>query len=287
VGDPTTIALNLTFFGTVFVAFLMSLGLFISFIAMLVIAGVGRLLALIVMALFGRFPHNDTVEVVSLSAAGQQNPAQQDPSQQDPGQNAAAQPSAKLRPAKARPKKEPRAPRPVRAPRPAVDWKTLLTRAGLREALRTTVAHHPLLTAARPVPPVLAKDWAEAVAAADARAVARARAAAPVLDIPVPEAPVTGVGEVVKVAPLVETALHEGGRAPLLQVPPRPARMPGAGASKGLQGPQQVQPVQSSLAKAAEQPRPAKKPADAGHMAILDTGSLVSLAQHTEARVRS
>lgn len=280
--DPATIALNLTFFGTVFVALVMFLGLFIAFIAMLVLAGVGRLLALVLMALFGRLPKNDTIEVVRLPTAGQQAVAGPDAGQSGP---------AKERPEKGRTAKQPRAPRPVRAPRPAVDWKALLTRAGLREALRTAVAHHPLLTAARPVPPVLAKDWAEAVAAADARAVARARAAAPVLGIPVPEAPVTGVGEVVKVAPLVETALHEGlhndGRAPLVQVPPRPDRVPGVGASKDVQAPKQAQPVSSSLAKTAESARPATKAANAGHMAILDTGSMVSLAQHREARVRS
>lgn len=280
--DPTTIALNLTFFGTVFVAFVMFLGLFIAFIVMLVLAGVGRLLALVLMALFGRFPRNDTIEVVRLPADAQQTAVGPDAGQSAP---------AKERPGKGRAAKQPRAPRPVRAPRPAVDWKALLTRAGLREALHTAVAHHPLLTAARPVPPVLAKDWADAVAAADARAVARARAIAPVLGIPVPEAPVTGVGEVVKVAPLVETALHEGlhddGRAPLVHVPPRPARMPGAGSSKDVQAPKQVHPVNSSLAKTAESARPAKKAADVGHMAILDTGSTVSLAQHPEARVRS
>lgn len=285
--DPATIALNLTFFGTVVVAFLMFLGLFIAFIVMLVLAGVGRLLALVLMALFGRFPRNETIEVVRLPAPGQQTAAGPGAGQAGP----AKERPAKTRPEKQRSAKQPRAPRPVRAPRPAVDWKALLTWAGLKEALRTAVAHHPLLTAARPVPPVLAKDWAEAVAAADARAVARARATAPVLGIPVPEAPVTGVGEVVKVAPLVETALHEGlhdgGRAPLVQVPPRPPRAPGAAASKGVQAVKQVQPVDSSLAKTAESARPAKKPADAGHMAILDTGSMVSLAQHTEARVRS
>lgn len=48
--DPTTIALNLTFFMTVGVAFVMFLGLFLVFVATLVIAGVGRLVAVIVMA---------------------------------------------------------------------------------------------------------------------------------------------------------------------------------------------------------------------------------------------
>ena len=56
--DPTTIALNLTFFGTLGVAFVMFFGLFLVFVATLVIAGLGRLAAVTVMAvgrgLFGR-----------------------------------------------------------------------------------------------------------------------------------------------------------------------------------------------------------------------------------------
>ncbi|MDQ4046792.1 MAG: hypothetical protein M3127_05420, partial [Actinomycetota bacterium] len=75
-----------------------------------------------------------------------------------------------------------------------------------------------------------------------------------------------------------------------VQVPPRPAHVPGAAAPAGAatnSALKQAQPVSSSLAKTAELARPAKKPANAGHMAILDTGSMVSLAQHTESRVRS
>lgn len=49
--DPTTIALNLTFFGTLGVALVMFLGLFVVFVATLVIAGVGRLVAVTAMAL--------------------------------------------------------------------------------------------------------------------------------------------------------------------------------------------------------------------------------------------
>jgi hypothetical protein len=51
--DPTTIALNLTFFGTLGVAFFMFLGLFLVFAATLVIAGIGRLAAVVVMAVAG------------------------------------------------------------------------------------------------------------------------------------------------------------------------------------------------------------------------------------------
>ena len=51
--DPTTIALNLTFFGTLGVAFVMFLGLFMVFAATLVLAGIGRLAAVIVLAAAG------------------------------------------------------------------------------------------------------------------------------------------------------------------------------------------------------------------------------------------
>jgi hypothetical protein len=53
VEDPTTIALNLTFFGTLGVALVMFLGLFAVFVATLVIAGIGRLAAVTVWALAG------------------------------------------------------------------------------------------------------------------------------------------------------------------------------------------------------------------------------------------
>ena len=51
--DPTTIALNLTFFGTLGVAFVMFLGLFMVFAATLVLAGIGRLAAAVVLAAAG------------------------------------------------------------------------------------------------------------------------------------------------------------------------------------------------------------------------------------------
>ena len=51
--DPTTIALNLTFFGTLGVAFVMFLGLFMVFAATLVLAGIGRLAAVVVLGVAG------------------------------------------------------------------------------------------------------------------------------------------------------------------------------------------------------------------------------------------
>lgn len=277
--DPTTIALNLTFFGTLGVAFVMFIGMFILVVITLVIAGVGRLAALILMALFGRFPGNDTIEVVRLPVGTQASPG--------------AAPDRTPEASQERPAKTPKAVRPVREPRPPRDWKKLLSRAGLKESLRTAVVHHPLLTAARPVPPALAKDWAAAVAAADARAVARARAAAPAIKVTGPDRPGLGVAAdgVVKVAPLVESALHTGSLhtgalhkqaahkdAAHNEAPRTEAPTPGDAGSKGA-------PVRSALALSAQPPRPSRKPA--GHMAVLDTGSMVSLAQHEDVRVRS
>lgn len=277
--DPTTIALNLTFFGTLGVAFVMFIGMFILVVITLVIAGVGRLAALILMALFGRFPGNDTIEVVRLPVGTQASPG--------------AAPDRTPEARQERPAKTPKAARPVREPRPPRDWKKLLSRAGLKESLRTAVVHHPLLTAARPVPPALAKDWAAAVAAADARAVARARAAAPAIKVTGPDRPGLGVAAdgVVKVAPLVESALHTGALhtealhkqaahkdAAHNEAPRTEAPTPGDTGSKGA-------PVRSALALSAQPPRPSRKPA--GHMAVLDTGSMVSLAQHEDVRVRS
>lgn len=260
VEDPTTIALNLTFFGTLGVAFLMFIGLCISVMLTLVIAGVGRLVALIVMALFGHLPKNETIEIVRLAADGSPLP-----------------PGAETVPAKA--KRAAKAPRPVREPRAPIDWKKLRTRAGLLEALRSAVVHHPLVTAARPVPPVLAKDWADAVAAADARAVARARAAAPEIKVTVRDLPAPDVAaaSVTQVAPLVESALR------LDAVPSEPA----GNGNGGKGGASKGETVRSALAVSAQPPRPARKPAVAGHVTVLDTGSMTSLAQHPDARTRA
>lgn len=49
--DPTTIAMNLTFFGTLGVALVMFFGLFLALVITLLLAGIGRLLAVAVAAL--------------------------------------------------------------------------------------------------------------------------------------------------------------------------------------------------------------------------------------------
>jgi hypothetical protein len=249
VGDSTTIALNLTFFGTLGLAFLMFLGLFLLVVLTLVLAGVGRLLVLTVLALFGRLPKNETLPLVSLSGEAGTPPsvATHD------GAAAAHSPA-----------KPPRA-GVLRAKGSALRTKTraalangrnLLKPSELRPRFHEAVEHHPLLTAARREPPVLAEDWAAAVAEADARAVARARASTPEIKVSVRELPAPSVpaAKVEAVAPLVESALHRD-----IPEHANPGR-DGGGAARSFTKP------------------PAPTP-----MSLLDTGSLVSLSGHAKA----
>lgn len=121
-GDPTTIALNLTFFGTLAVALVMFFGLFLVFVATLVIAGLGRLTAVTVMALGrglfrtgGRTP--DTVEQnlpVRSVGTSQHRPAK------------AVKPAKAAKPA--RPAKK----EPALSP----DWAAAVARADARAAAR-------------------------------------------------------------------------------------------------------------------------------------------------------
>ncbi|MFB8371220.1 hypothetical protein ACFC25_17865 [Pseudarthrobacter sp. NPDC055928] len=274
-GDSTTLALNLTFFGTLGLAFLMFLGLFLLVVATLVLAGVGRLVALMVMVLLGKLPRHETLPLVRLTGASGTASSASAADAAMPGHDdgAAATSPAKtasagvLRAKAASLQTKTRtktgaavsaarthgsaAVATLRAPR---DWRKVLRDA--RTALKPSefkprfqhaVEHHPLLTAARRVPPVLAEDWAAAVAEADARALARARAAAPQIKVSVRDLPDPGVPaeKVVAVAPLVESALHQD----------HPAR---------------------------DVPRSFKKPSAAPPLSPLDTGSLVSLSAHAK-----
>lgn len=269
-GDSTTLALNLTFFGTLGLALLMFFGLFLLVVATLVLAGVGRLVALTVMALFGRRPRNETLPLVRLTGTAAGRAQRQPPGSSAHDAGAAAAPAAK-----------PTRPRVLRARagalRPTVttavsaartrggaavasltaprDWRKALRNSRdalkpstLKPRLQHAVEHHPLLTAARREPPVLADDWAAAVADADARALARARAATPeirtsVRDLPSPDTPAE---KVQAVAPLVESALH------------------------------QDQPVR-------DVPRSFQKPPSRAPLSPLDTGSLMSVDGHAKA----
>ena len=206
VEQPDTLVLNLTFFGTMGVALLMFLVLFLLGALTLVLAGLGRLAGLVVMALFGKGPRKGRA---LLMAARSDSPG---------GRPSWRERAAALKPAR------------------------------LRESLRAVVVRHPKLAAARPEPPVLAEDWASAVAEADKRAEARARAAAPeiklsVRDLPDPAAP---ADKVAQVAPLVESALHnhrpphEMPRSFKKPVPPHPVPPLDTGSLVSLAGPKQV-----------------------------------------------
>lgn len=202
--NPDTLILNLTFLGTVGMALLMFLVLFLLGVITLVLAGIGRLAAVTLMAVFGRRSRRDSLPLIRFGG---------------PSEAETSHPS-----------------RPVR------DWRARLKLPRLRKALRTAVVRHPALAAARREPPVLAEDWASAVAEADARAIARARAAAPeiklsVRDLPDPHVPAE---KVVEVAPLVESKLDDHRHASV--------------------------------------PRSFKKPHAPHPLAPLDTGSLVSLS---------
>jgi hypothetical protein len=164
--DPTTIALHLTFFGTLGVAFIMFLGLFIVFAVTLVIAGIGRLAVVIVVALARVFSGRPAVTAKT------------------------AKPVKTAKTAKAR--------RPARNP-------------GKKE-------------------PALSPEWAAAVARADARAIARARAEAgpafqvSVRNLPSPKAPARDITEVsALVASATEAAESIGAVPRAFRKPPMPA----------------------------------------------------------------
>ncbi|WP_461172983.1 hypothetical protein M1D93_18855 [Arthrobacter sp. Z1-9] len=241
--NPDTLILNLTFLGTVGLAFLMFLALFLLGVITLVLAGISRLAAVMLMALFGRGPRNESVPLVRLAGGRFRT----NPDDGTPG--SVAGPAVGGVPAAMAPK----------AMRQRRDWRRALKPSHLRSALRTAVVRHPALTAARREPPVLAEDWASAVAEADARAVARAREAAPeiklsVRDLPDPRVP---ADQVVEVAPLVESALdhHRPGRVPRSfkkTQAPRPLSPLDTGSLVSLSGPAQAVKGASSKGAAAK-----------------------------------
>jgi hypothetical protein len=196
VGDPTTIALNLTFFGTLGLAFLMFLGMALCMAVTLVLAGIARLLSIMVLAMVGIFPKNDADPVVHLPRSHGRQVAGAGPA----AGSVAAPTTADPAPAVEEPAAESTA-----APRPGVlasakqvtaaagstvrafPWKKLFSpkewptaaqlktkvTEGTSTAVESQTKHHPLLLAATPEPPVLNAEWAAAVAEADAREEAR------------------------------------------------------------------------------------------------------------------
>ncbi|OFI38887.1 hypothetical protein BIU82_17050 [Arthrobacter sp. SW1] len=189
--DATTIALNLTFFGTLGVAFLMFLALGLCMVVTLVLAGIARLLSIIVLAMVGIFPKNDAGPVVHLprshgrpagavpagasdsaTSAGTTTapPAPERPPAAAVAGTAGAEQTAPEKPTRSIPWKKLASPK---------EWPELKTKIaeGTAAAVGNQTKHHPLLLAATPEPPVLNEKWAAAVAEADAREEAREEAA--------------------------------------------------------------------------------------------------------------
>ncbi|WP_311212074.1 MULTISPECIES: hypothetical protein [unclassified Arthrobacter] len=238
--DPTTLAINLTYLGTLGLAVLMFLGLGLVIIITLVVAGVGRLLSIILLAMVGIFPKKETTPIVQLPprparvpdpVTGVESPAAvasplddlayletgstavqaptavataSQPAAPAPVSKVAAAPVSKVAAAPAAPPAakpaEPSAPHaPKRdllgdvrrrlsgasaavkdgAWKAKVDPRNLPKPAEVKSVVENQAAHHPILVAATKEPPVLAKDWADAVAEADRRAAARAQAEQP------------------------------------------------------------------------------------------------------------
>lgn len=193
--DPTTIALNLTFFGTLGVALVMFFGLFLVFVATLVIAGLGRLTAVSIMAagrgLFG----TGSSTKAAAAAANRDRPVRTADGIQ-PGQAPSTGKTANT----AKPAKPGKAAKPAKPGRPV-----------------------------KPEP-ALSPDWTAAVAKANARAEARAKAAAaPAVKVSVRDlpSPTAQAQDVAAVAPLVESATDRNGQLgsvpPAFQKAPMPA----------------------------------------------------------------
>ncbi|MDO5866444.1 MULTISPECIES: hypothetical protein [Paenarthrobacter] len=197
--DPTTLAINLTYLGTLGMAVLMFLGLGFVIIITLVVAGIGRLLSIIILALFGIFPKKETTPIVHLPQRPEGSSAPVGsgvlPAADLPLNEPATGHVAAVAAAAVAAPPVPSAP-PVGVetpPAPAPPKRDLLGEARRRVAgaaasvkdgtwksmMDTQTNHHPLVVAAGKEPPVLAKGWAEAVAEADQRAAARAKAEQP------------------------------------------------------------------------------------------------------------
>lgn len=187
--DPTTLAINLTFFGTLGLASLMFLGLGFLMVITLVLAGAVKLISIILLAMVGIFPKRDTVPVVHLPPRPRRVPTLAEPEESTTAEAGSLGKDGVA----------PEKPRVgvVRTTRllcsagwtafRTFPWKRLVNprtwpkpaqvRAGIA-ATATAVAtsqakDHPFVIAVKPDPPVLNSQWAAAVAEADARAAAR------------------------------------------------------------------------------------------------------------------
>ncbi|WP_284978849.1 hypothetical protein [Arthrobacter sp. fls2-241-R2A-200] len=149
--DPTTLAINLTYFGTLGLAVLMFLGLVFVVIITLVVAGIGRLLAVALMALIGIFPKKANTPIVHLPPLPERRPGEATADVVEPAAPVTATPTSGGA-AAAAPKRD--------------LWGAARRRLGGASAPAKDT-------------PALAKDWADAVAEAKEREAARAKAGQP------------------------------------------------------------------------------------------------------------
>lgn len=193
--DPTTLAINLTYLGTLGLALLMFLGLGLIVIITLVVAGVGRLVSVILLALIGVFPKKDTTPIVHLPARPGYVPervvgADAVDGAAEESTPVAAPVATAVAAAPAAPKRDllgvtrrriSGASAAVKdgAWKSKVDPRKLPKPAEVKSAVEHQTAHHPIVVAAAKEPPVLSKDWADAVAEADRREAERAKAQQP------------------------------------------------------------------------------------------------------------
>ncbi|WP_115786785.1 hypothetical protein [Arthrobacter silvisoli] len=179
----------MTFFGTLGLAFLMFLGLALCMMVTLVLAGLARLLSVIMLAMVGIFPKNDAGPVVRLphghadsgetlepTAPAEAATADDDAASAVGDAEAASGAAAAAAPAGSAGRRIPW--KKLFTPK---EWPTpgqLRTRIaeGTAAAVENQAKHHPLLLAVTPEPPVLNAEWAAAVAEADAREEAREKA---------------------------------------------------------------------------------------------------------------
>ncbi|WP_423182649.1 hypothetical protein [Arthrobacter sp. NyZ413] len=194
--DPATLGLNLTFFGTLGLAFIMFIGLGILVAITLVLAGIAKLVSIILLAMVGVYPKRETDPIVHLPPRPRRKPARQDgvdgvdewlpeagyaesaaslPGKRRPGFFATAKVVwsagwASIRNVRWKSVVDPRT-----WPKPAEIGAGLASTA--TSVATSQAKEHPLLVAAKD-PHVLNSKWAAAVAEADARAAARAGEAA-------------------------------------------------------------------------------------------------------------
>ncbi|MBT8163436.1 MULTISPECIES: hypothetical protein [Arthrobacter] len=187
--DPATLGLNLTFFGTLGLALIMFIGLAILVAITLVLAGIAKLVSVILLAMLGVYPKRETDSIVHLPPRPRRKPARQQ-GLDDWLPEAGYAESAAPPPVKQRPGFFATAKAVYSAGWASirnVPWKSVVDPrtwpkpaeigAGLASTATSVAAsqakEHPLVVAVKD-PHVLNSKWAAAVAEADARAAARA-----------------------------------------------------------------------------------------------------------------